>query len=425
MNRETLKVLSNLQNTLSNVELAFSIINEAICWVDAKWRIQWCNKTFDTLTQKPHILVLGSNFNEIINLKKDDQPFFLEQYLHNQKKKNLNDLKLECQIELNQDQLIYEITYKATTVLNDIPVSVIVLRDITQEKNYQRKLALAERQAGMKDMASSVLHNIGNVLNSIITSITMINKQLKQNKSPQLIQLTQFLEDNKGKLGPFFSEDIKGKHVLEYLYALSQNLAREHSEIEKYIHQLTKHVTHVTHIVKAQNAMSKLGGVAEEIKLEDIICDALAINQVMIKASNIHVTQETGEVKTPISDQVKIMQILVNLIKNSIEALNECNESSNKQLIVNLKHKNKHTFQIYVKDNGIGLDKTKVKNLFKANFTTKRQGHGLGLHASAIAAKELGGALYANSDGVGKGMTMILELPYEIPKDKYTIIKNL
>ena len=67
--------------------------------------------------------------------------------------------------------------------------------------------------------------------------------------------------------------------------------------------------------------------------------------------------------------------------------------------------------KISVMDNGVGIPCENLTRIFRFGFTTRKNGHGFGLHSGALAAHELGGALRAHSDGLGQGATFTLELP--------------
>lgn len=189
MDEKNNKVILNLQNTLSNIELAFAVVNEAICWVDDTWRIKWCNQTFDRLIEKPHIMILGSIFNEILNFEYKDKKIKFEQLIKKELTKDKTEVKKELILNHKNDKKIFEVIYKRLNHTKNDKLAVIVLRDITLEKSqfqslidYEHKLALSERQAGMSDVASSVLHNIGNVLNSVKTTISMIDEKISSFK---------------------------------------------------------------------------------------------------------------------------------------------------------------------------------------------------------------------------------------------------
>jgi len=73
-------------------------------------------------------------------------------------------------------------------------------------------------------------------------------------------------------------------------------------------------------------------------------------------------------------------------------------------------------FFISVCDTGVGIEQENLTRIFSHGFTTKADGHGFGLHTSALAAKAMGGSITAHSEGSGKGATFIIELPLNSAK---------
>ena len=111
-----------------------------------------------------------------------------------------------------------------------------------------------------------------------------------------------------------------------------------------------------------------------------------------------------------------MLQILVNLIRNSKYALDEGGRPD-RQLTVRVDRNGGEFVRVAVIDNGVGIPPQNLTRIFEHGFTTRKKGHGFGLHSGALAAKELGGTLIARSDGTGRGATFILELPIQ-PKEK-------
>ena len=113
-------------------------------------------------------------------------------------------------------------------------------------------------------------------------------------------------------------------------------------------------------------------------------------------------------------EKQKVLQILVNLMRNARDALVE---SGRQGPAIDLAHPNRRRSDekkvvIEVIDNGVGIEEENLTKIFSHGFTTKRHGHGFGLHSSANAAKEMGGNLTAHSDGPGRGAVFTLELPF-------------
>jgi signal transduction histidine kinase len=86
-------------------------------------------------------------------------------------------------------------------------------------------------------------------------------------------------------------------------------------------------------------------------------------------------------------------------------------EGAPRRMVIRIAPAGTDRTRITVTDNGVGIPPENMARIFNHGFTTKKDGHGFGLHSGANAAKEMGGSLTAHSDGPGKGATFTLELP--------------
>ena len=109
-------------------------------------------------------------------------------------------------------------------------------------------------------------------------------------------------------------------------------------------------------------------------------------------------------------DKHSVLQILLNLLRNAEEAIDDAGKPE-KLIRVRIRRYGDDRVRIEVSDTGVGLAPENLTRIFAHGFTTKPHGHGFGLHSGALAAKQLGGALWAESDGPGLGATFTLELP--------------
>jgi C4-dicarboxylate-specific signal transduction histidine kinase len=105
----------------------------------------------------------------------------------------------------------------------------------------------------------------------------------------------------------------------------------------------------------------------------------------------------------------KVLQILVNLLRNAKHACDDSGKAT-KQVTVRVVAEHGRV-RISVTDNGIGIPAENLTQIFAHGFTTRKNGHGFGLHSGALVARELGGSLTALSDGPGRGATFVLDLP--------------
>lgn len=209
----------------------------------------------------------------------------------------------------------------------------------------------------------------------------------------------------------FINKNLKGQKLLEYLNYLAVSWQEDQSNLDQKIKKLSKHIDHIQGIIKSQNTLAKLGGVTEKVNLENLIEDAIVIHQDKIKRNKIDINCHFNLGKKVTLDAIKLMQIMVNLIKNAIESIKQAKAKS-REIIIEVNKKDEKYFIINIIDNGIGIKQIDLEKLFLMHFTTKKEGHGFGLHASALAVESMGGRLKAYSDGINQGAIFSLELPY-------------
>jgi PAS domain S-box-containing protein len=297
-----------------------------------------------------------------------------------------------------------------------------VLFDITEQKHAEEQLELlnkrlleSSRLAGMAEVATGVLHNVGNVLNSVNVSSTLICNQVRNSRTSRLRDVILLLNKNSSNLVDFLTNDPKGKIVPSYLSNLSERLADEQQDLLRELELLVKNIEHIKEIVAMQQNYARVSGIIESLSVRNLMEDALQMHTAALARHGILVVREYQEVPVISVDKHKILQILVNLIRNAKYAMDSA-ARRDKRLTVSIQLTEANSVQIAVADNGIGISRENLTRIFSHGFTTKREGHGFGLHSGALAAREMGGSLYARSDGPGQGATFFLELPLSAPK---------
>jgi len=278
-------------------------------------------------------------------------------------------------------------------------------------KATQKELMEASRQAGMAQVATHVLHNVGNVLNSINVAATLITEKITQSKLPKLKKAADMLEAHIDNPAEFLTNDLQGKRIPAYMTKVAQILTDEQTEIVGKLESLTKNIGHIKEIVNMQQAYARKSGVEGPTSLDEVTQNAIHINSEGTDWGTIKLIREFAELPEVILDRQKVLQILVNLIGNAVQAL-RCSEKEEKLLTVKFYLRNNYTLRIEVSDNGIGIPEENLTKIFRHGFTTKTNGNGFGLHSGALAAKEMDGSLSVYSDGAGQGATFILELPF-------------
>lgn len=289
----------------------------------------------------------------------------------------------------------------------------ITARIQTEAELEKSHLALLEssRLAGMAEVATSVLHNIGNVLNSVNISCSVISENVRNFRISGVTKTAALLRENEADLAGFFTTHPGGRKLTGYLEKLSQRLSAEQTAILDEVHLLDKNIEHIKEIVSAQqNHAKNLGGSRETMALETLVEDALRLKSVSLLRHRIEVIREYAKVPDIPLEKHKALQILVNLVRNAKHAL-DAGDCARKRLTVRISGHESHA-AISVCDNGIGIAPENLTRIFAHGFTTKKDGHGFGLHSGALAAQEMGGRLTVHSDGPNTGATFTLELPY-------------
>jgi C4-dicarboxylate-specific signal transduction histidine kinase len=218
------------------------------------------------------------------------------------------------------------------------------------------------------------------------------------------------LEENRGGLGPFFTEDERGRHMLPFLDKLGQHLVDERREVISLLEDVGRYTEHVGDVVKVQQNYARTPRVHEPVRLEELMEDALRINASGLLRHGVSVEKQLAPLPPVLTDKHKVLMILVNLVSNAQYALDGV-PAGQRCLSVKLERAGDERVRLEVRDNGVGIAPELLTRIFQYGFTTRLDGHGFGLHSSALAAQELGGALTAHSDGPGQGASFSLELP--------------
>lgn len=298
--------------------------------------------------------------------------------------------------------------------------NIELTREITERKRAEQELESAQhqlmgaaRRAGMAEIATGVLHNVGNVLNSINVSATLASDRLRQSKVGDLVRAVHMLEQHADDLGAYLTNDPKGRQLPPFFSLLATHLADERVDIVKELELLVTKVNHVKTIVSTQQSYAGVAGVTETVDVATLLDDAMKLNSASLDRHNITVSREYQNIPKIRIDKQKSLQILVNLIKNAKDACTESAHYADRRLTLRTRLTDDDTLQIHVVDNGVGIPRENLTRIFSHGFTTKKTGHGFGLHSCANAAHELGGSLVAHSEGLGQGATFVLELPFE------------
>ena len=278
----------------------------------------------------------------------------------------------------------------------------------------QAELMQASRMAGMAEVASSVLHNVGNVLNTIGVGAQTAKARLQDTVLTRLDRAFALIDEHQPNLGSFLSEDEKGKKLLPYIRSVTAQARADQSAVADELDQVRKKIDHVMAIVAKQQSYAGSSNVTEPCSMKEIVRDSVSMCTASFMKHEIEV-ECTVEVESLIqADRHKVMQILVNLLRNAKDALRSLPRPDKRITIAGSLQGG--DVVVRVVDNGVGVPSELQTQLFTHGFTTKPDGHGFGLHNSCLLAQQMGGALTCQSQGADQGATFELRFPVEVAR---------
>jgi signal transduction histidine kinase len=290
-----------------------------------------------------------------------------------------------------------------------------VIEDITERRlaeaeleRVHKQLLVASRQAGMAEVATNVLHNVGNVLNSVNVSANIVSERIRKSKCAGLARVAALLSEHTPDLTTFLTSS-QGSHLPVYVQELAADLIAERDVAVAELAVLRGNIEHIKEIVALQQSYARRGGVTEMVDIRTLVEDSLRMNEGAFSRHGVTLVRDFEEVPLITVDKHKVLQILVNVIRNAKYACDESG-SAEKRVTVRVRADN-GTILVAVVDTGVGIPPENLERIFSHGFTTRKEGHGFGLHSCALAAKELGGSLQGESAGLGQGAAFTLTLP--------------
>lgn len=225
-------------------------------------------------------------------------------------------------------------------------------------------------------------------------------------------QVAALVKEHAVDLPGFFARDARAPQLPAYLEQFDQHLILERKAMLSEVEQLRKNVEHIKDIVAMQQNYARVSGITEIVKPSDLIEDTVCMNAGSLDRHPIEVVRDIAEVPPIQVDKHKVLQVLVNFLRNAKHA---CDDSGRADKRITLRVGQREDRVLFsVIDNGVGIPPENLQRIFNHGFTTKKDGHGFGLHSGANAAREMGGAVRVYSDGIGHGATFTLELPLRL-----------
>jgi signal transduction histidine kinase len=281
----------------------------------------------------------------------------------------------------------------------------------------QAELVAFARRAGKAEIANNVLHNVGNVLNSVNVSASVVRRTISESRAQGLTRAVALMNEHEHDLPGFIGQDPRGRALLGYFNELVGALQQERINTLGDLDRLARSVEHITYVVAAQQSHSGPSSVMELVQPDELMEEALHLSEQAIARAGVTVVRQYVEVMATTLDKQRLLQILVNLIGNAAQAMERMPGASRRLTLAaqRIQDGNGEWLHITVQDEGEGIAPANLTRIFAHGFTTRQEGHGFGLHSAALSAMEMGGRLTAHSEGPGRGAVFTLELPILAP----------
>jgi signal transduction histidine kinase len=284
-------------------------------------------------------------------------------------------------------------------------------------QNTQSQLTDVARRAGMAEVATGVLHNVGNVLNSVNISTHRLNDLLRKSRLNQLQQMSTQLKRQRGNAEAYLGEKGRAEKLLEYICTISEKMDDERTEIRDELQALVEKVDHIKGIVATQQNYARPVRFRESVDLAELVSEILSMHSPFADSRNVQILKQYDAHPVAFVEKSNVVQVVENLVKNAIEAMSSP-DCQTRVLRLEVAETDDERALIRVTDTGCGIAPENLKAIFNYGFTTKQDGKGFGLHSSALAVSSMGGSIRAQSDGPGQGVTFEVELPLAAPDDE-------
>ncbi len=385
--------------------------------IDHEFKIQYLNKPVNGSVGKG---IIGNSVFDLTPSKYSREFKMVITGVMDTREKGIIETRLNFP---GDEALWYEVRFGAIETDGKVAGIIMIATDITQRKRDQAKLEAVRNelikqahQAGMADIAIGTLHNVGNVLNSILTSVSLLKEIAEHSSTEELVKSNNMLREKMDNLEEFILNNPKGRMLLEYYLEIEVILVSEIETVRSHIDRLEDKAKTMIDVIVAQQNYAGASALTEMYNLAEIVNDGLIMQTQLLENNKISVVKELVDAPKIPLQRTKLMHILINLIKNAIDSMSGV-EKENRELKFSIEHGGENIL-LKISDTGIGIEKENIDKIFSFGFTTKKEGHGFGLHSSANYMTEMGGTIRAESNGVGKGAEFILSFPVNNISDK-------
>lgn len=421
LEEKILERTKDLKASESRVRAVLDNITEGIAVVDSSGKIQSVNPAVTDMFKYQESELKTICFSQLLSsinspfdeFKDSDNGIKLADFMSAKGKQDL-----EC-MAVQHDGTEFPIDFN----FNEMPVDehtlyIWVLRDVSARKEAeahleqaQQELRASAHQSGMAEIATGVLHNIGNILNSVSLSAEEVNRMLNEFKFPMFDKATSMLVENRGNLAEFMVESKKGEMLIDYLVVINESFEKDQILTKNEIEHMKSHIEMIKDVISTQQEYAKGNHFSEAVDINRLLEDAIRIEKNSLNKNSISIAKKTIVIPDCEVHKSKLLQVMTNLIKNAKEATLGNSNVGQRKITIESGVLDSRAAYIRIKDNGAGISDENLAKIFQHGFTTKHNGHGFGLHSSAVAMKEMNGNISAESNGINQGATFTVTMP--------------
>jgi len=281
---------------------------------------------------------------------------------------------------------------------------------LTAQKEQETEKAIAQ---GKFEIASEILHDIGNALVGFGAYLNRINRILEKGNLKAVTNLSLFIGNQQAVLADALGDD-KAKALLSLTEGIAKTQTENNAELSSSVNELLNITAHIQEILNIQRqfvAGREGHQQRKPVNLVSIIgdCRSMLLASLEKKRIKLHANIAPGSFIIK-GDHTKLMQVILNVLKNSVEAIDM--EAEEKHINISLQS-DAATIELKVKDNGKGFSPETGERLFARGFTTKSNGTGLGLYNCRSIIESHAGAFDITSPGVDQGAEVTIVFKQE------------
>ncbi len=270
----------------------------------------------------------------------------------------------------------------------------------------QRKLLREAHAAGMNQVTTEILHNVGNTVNSIGLSINAMKESFTEAEFKQFTEVMRILEQK------VLRKDFSNlEEIIEFITVFGSKTQRDMDALKQVLDSMHKFVGHLRHITEVRRLQLPDISYETEINIDLFLQDSLYLAGLVDQTEiQVRIHPDIDLIRPFMSDEHRLIQVMVNLLMNAKQAVQGL-ERADKKIVIYARAMGQ-SLMISVEDNGIGVKRENLAKIFQSGFTTKTTGHGLGLHSSANQIKILEGEIDCYSAGESQGAIFTVRIPY-------------